>query len=170
MENNQELKTITFSRNTIHKKILQIDSHDMVEIAFWSKKDKKLFYAADTVRNDFDQFGITGVKGKQYKVEITEYHKKGIFNSILINIFRSKMKHTKETINYDITFIPEDFYSFVVASSYCTFGKKVVEDDAIEYILRNDAPIELLEFLNKELRDGQLITIRHLNDLNIAKN
>lgn len=164
LENNEwsKIGQMKFSSSHIIKKFFGFESLDLVEIGLWDKVNHKLIYVEDTIKPDWFNSDISG---EILNHNINKVSKGGLIKRGFKSLFKNVVYTQIETFDINVTFNPEQFYSFIVTSSRVTLTNKEVEND-LEYILRTDAPIELIEYLfsNSILKENHIITIKKKED------
>lgn len=158
-----EFSKISFTTCVVRKKILHMDSINMIEMGLWSKVKNVFFYADELVNPEFGYKNIENIFGKIDSEYSSEIETKGFLNKAIVKLSRGKIFNTITNRIIDVDFIADEFYAVVVASTKVTLREKIVEDH-MDFIIRNDAPIELIDYLKSNLKAGRQIIIRHKND------
>lgn len=151
-----KIHKMKFSSSHIIKKFFSFESLDLVEIGLWDKVNHKLIYVEDTIKADWFSSDLSG---ELLSREINRVSKGGLIKRSFKSIFKNVVYTEIENIDINISFDPEQFYSFIVASSRVVVNHKEVENE-LEYIVCNDAPMELLKYLTENLKTNQLIMIK----------
>ena len=150
---------LIFKSTHINKVFFGFEEYNLVEIALWDKKNKELIFVEETAKIDYknDDFVSTVVS------DITERIKQSGIKRILSKPFRKHIYTKMNTMEFKINMIPEDYYSLVVTSTNVRLNEETKVDKLV-YIVGNNCPIELLEYLRNNLKTNQEIQIKKSED------
>lgn len=157
MENKENpYVNLLFKSTHISKVFFGFEEWNLVEIALWDKKNNTLIFVEDTIKIDYKNDNLVSTLMGE-KVEYLKFG--GIIKRILSKPFGKHLYTKMITSDIKVNFIPEDYYSLVVTSTMIKLNNDVKENRVI-YVVGNNCPIELLEYLKDNLKDNQEIQIK----------